>query len=74
MDPKVREAKLGEEEACGLYPFNGRDLPTELEELHVCVAMVEEECVAKAEELVALVIEASNGLMDLRMLPIQEVP
>jgi hypothetical protein len=48
---KVREAKLVEELACGLYPLDGRDLPIELEELHVCVAGIDVECVAKVEEL-----------------------
>jgi hypothetical protein len=51
-----------------LHSFDGWDLPTELEELHVRMAGVEEEHAAKAEELVMLVIEASNILMDLRIL------
>jgi hypothetical protein len=57
-----------------LHSFDGHDLPTELEELHARVARVEEEHVTVAGEMVALVVEASNTLMDLGMLPIWEVP
>jgi hypothetical protein len=46
----------------------------EMEELHACVAGVEEEHAADAEELATLVVEASNTLVDLGMLPIREVP
>jgi hypothetical protein len=67
---KMREAKLAEEQARGPHSFNGRDLLTELEELHVHVVGVEEECAAEARELAALVIEASNVLVDHKMLPI----
>jgi hypothetical protein len=38
------------------------------------VAGVEDEHAAKAGELSALVIEASNALIDLMMIPIQDVP
>jgi hypothetical protein len=38
------------------------------------VARVEDERVAEARELAALIIEASNTLVDLGMLPIWEVP
>jgi hypothetical protein len=72
-DMKMWEAKLAEEQACGLHSFDGRDMPAKLEELHVHVARVEEERAIEAGELAALVIEASNILVDLRMLPIWEV-
>jgi hypothetical protein len=70
----VREAKLTEEQACGLYSFDERDLPAELEELHTCVVGVQEERAAEAGELAALVVEASNALVDLGTLHIWEVP
>jgi hypothetical protein len=38
------------------------------------VAEAKEEHATQARKLVALVIEASNTIMDLRMLPIWEVP
>jgi hypothetical protein len=46
----------------------------ELEELHTCVVGVQEERAAEAGELAALVVEASNALVDLGMLHIWEVP
>jgi hypothetical protein len=52
----MREVKLAEE------------LPTELEELRSHVARAQEEHVAEAGKLVALVVEASTTLVDLRML------
>jgi hypothetical protein len=45
----------------GLYSFDRWDLPAELEKLHMRVAEVEEERVAKVGELAALVVEASNA-------------
>jgi hypothetical protein len=45
----------------------------ELEELCVRVAGIEDERAAKAGELSALVIEASNVLVDLGMLPIRDI-
>jgi hypothetical protein len=68
------EAKSAEEQACGLYSFDGRDLSAEMEELCVRVARVEEERAAEAGELAALVVEASIALVDLWTLPIQELP
>jgi hypothetical protein len=41
-DLKMREAKLAEEQVCGLHSFDGHNLPTELEELRVCVTRAEE--------------------------------
>jgi hypothetical protein len=73
-DLKVREAKLMEEQAHDLHSFDGWDLPTELEELHVRMAGVEDEHVVEAGELPTLVVEASNVLVDLEMLPIRDVP
>jgi hypothetical protein len=46
----------------------------ELEELHVCVARVEDECAAKAGKLSKLAMEISNALVDLGTLPIRDIP
>jgi hypothetical protein len=73
-DLKMREAKLVDKQACGLDFFDRRDLPAELEELRTRVAGVEEERAVKVGKLAALVVEASNTLVDLGMLPIWEVP
>jgi hypothetical protein len=45
------EEKLAKEQAQGLYSFDGRDLSTELEELHGCVAKIESK---RAVEVVQL--------------------
>jgi hypothetical protein len=69
----VWEAKLVEKHACGLHSFNGRDLSVKLEEVCVHVTGVEDERAVEARELSALVIEASNTLVHLRMLPIRDI-
>jgi hypothetical protein len=71
---EVHEAKLAEEQAQSLYPFDRWDLPAELEEFHVCVAGDADECATKAGKLSMLVVGISNALVDLGMLPIQDIP
>jgi hypothetical protein len=66
-------AKLVEEQARSLHSFNRCDLPTKLGELRAH-AIGDEECATETRKLAALVVEASNTLVDLGMLPIQEVP
>jgi hypothetical protein len=70
----VRGAKLVEEQARSLHSFNRCDLPTKLGELRAHAIGDEEERATEARKLAALVVEASNTLVDLGMLPIQEVP
>jgi hypothetical protein len=53
-----------------LHCFDGRDLMAKLEELHACVARVEDECTAEVGKLSKLVVEISNALVNLGMLPI----
>jgi hypothetical protein len=74
MDLEVQEAILAEEEACGLHPFDGRDLSVELEDIHAHVDMIEGERAIKAGQLLQLVMEISNALVDLGMLPVQDIP
>jgi hypothetical protein len=50
----MQEAKLAEEQAHDLHSFDGRDLPAELEELHVRVAGVEGEHATEVVEPLAL--------------------
>jgi hypothetical protein len=47
---------------------------TDLEDLAMSMARVEDECATEAGVLSVLVVEASNALVDLGMLPIQDVP
>jgi hypothetical protein len=68
------KAKLVEEHVHGLHSFDRRGLPAKLEELRAHVDADEEERAAKAGKLATLVVEASNTLMDLEILPIRDVP
>jgi hypothetical protein len=61
-------------QARGLYSFSGHDLSAELEELRARLARAKEERATEARKVAMLVVEASNTLMDLGMLPIWEVP
>jgi hypothetical protein len=74
MNLEMREAKLMEEQACGLHSFDGRDLSTKLEECCARVARGEDEHVAEAGKLLTLVMRISNALVDLEMLLIQNIP
>jgi hypothetical protein len=65
--------KLAEEQACGLYPFDGSYLLVELEELCERVARVESEHATEAMELSWLVREISDNLVDLGVFPIQDI-
>jgi hypothetical protein len=66
--------KAGGKQACGLHSFDGSDLLAKLEELCVHLAGVEDEHAVEAGELLTLVIEASNTVVDLRMLPMWDIP
>jgi hypothetical protein len=66
------EEKLTKEQARGLYSFDGRDLSAELEELrgHGVGVGVECECAAEVVQLSWSVMEISDALVNLGMLPI----
>jgi hypothetical protein len=74
MDMEVWEVKLVKEQVRCLHSFDRQDLPTELEDIHVRVARVEDECIVEARELSPLVMEISNALVDLGMLSIWDIP
>jgi hypothetical protein len=65
---------LAEEQAHGLQPFDGRDLPVKMEELRACVASVEDDHAIEAGKLSMLVLGISHALVDLGMLPIWDIP
>jgi hypothetical protein len=65
---------LVEEQERDLYPHNGWDLSAELEGIHACVDRIEVERAIEAKQLSWLVVEISNALADLGMLPIQVIP
>jgi hypothetical protein len=62
------------EQEHGLYSFDRRDLPVELEELRECVAGIESECTAEVVQLSRSVMEISNALVDVGVFPIWDIP
>jgi hypothetical protein len=69
----VQEAILVEEQAHILHPFDRRDLSVELGEIRAPVVRIEVERAAEVGQLSQLVMEISNALVDLGMLPIQNI-
>jgi hypothetical protein len=57
-----------------LHYFDRRDLSVELEGLPMRVDNVEVECTTVARQLLWFVTEISNALVDLGMLPVQDIP
>jgi hypothetical protein len=74
MDPEVQKVKLAEEQACSLHSFSGQDLSTEMEDLRTRVAGVEDECTIEVGKLSMLVVGIPNARVDLKMLPIWDIP
>jgi hypothetical protein len=58
----------------GLYPPGRRSLPSELGKLHECVAGTEDDRVIEGEQLSRSIREISGALVDLNVLPIQDIP
>jgi hypothetical protein len=74
MDLEQWEEKLAEEQARGLYSFDGGDLSEELEELHECMVGVESERTTEAVQLSWSVMEISDALVNLGVFPIRDIP
>jgi hypothetical protein len=73
MDLQMQEAILAEEQAHGLHPFDRQDLSVELEEIRARVDEIKGECAAEAGQLSQLVVEISNALVNIGMLPVQDI-
>jgi hypothetical protein len=71
---EVREAILAEEQERGLHPPNGRFLSTQLYQTRVRVDRINGERATEVGRQLQLVIVISNALVDLGMLPIQDIP
>jgi hypothetical protein len=71
VDLEQWEEKLAEEQAWGLYSFNGRDLLVELRE-HV--VGIESDCATKVVQLSLSAVEISDALVDLGVFPVQDIP
>jgi hypothetical protein len=74
MDLKHWEKELVDDQARGLYPPDGRDLPSELGKLHERVAEVKDDHTIATEQLSQSTIEISNALVELNVLAIQVIP
>jgi hypothetical protein len=70
----VQDAILAEEQARGPHPIDRQDLSVELEEIPARVDGVEGEHTTEAEQLSQLLVEISNALVNMWMLPIQDIP
>jgi hypothetical protein len=68
------EEKLMEEHAHDLHSFNRWDLLAGLEELHSCMAEIEDECATEAVRLSRLAMEIPDALIDLGVFPIWDIP
>jgi hypothetical protein len=73
-DMKVHEVILAEGLEHGLCPPNGRDLPAELDEAHTHVRRTTDDIAAEAEWLSRQVMQVAGVLIDLGLLPIEDVP
>jgi hypothetical protein len=74
MDMEVQEVILAEELERGLHPTNGQDLSAELDKACAQVAMINGERAAEAKQLSQWVVRISNILVDLGILPAQDIP
>jgi hypothetical protein len=74
MDLVVREAILVEEQEHVLCPIDGWDLLLELDMAHMRLDRINDERAAEARQLSQLVVKISDVLVDLGMLPVQDIP
>jgi hypothetical protein len=63
-----------EEQARDQHPPDRRDLSVELDEIRSCMDWIIGEHTAEAGRLSQLVMGISNALVDLGMLPVQNIP
>jgi RecA/RadA recombinase len=73
MDLEVWEVILVESEH-GLRPTDGWVLSVELDKAHVCMDRINGERAAEVEQLSRWFVRSSDVLIDLGMLPIQDIP
>jgi hypothetical protein len=73
MDLEVWEAILAKG-LDGLHPTDERDLSTELEKARVSVHMIDGERAAEAHQVSQWVVRISNVLVDLGLMPVQDIP
>jgi hypothetical protein len=74
MDLKVRELILVFKLGRGMHPTDGWDLLTELAKAHTRVDRINGECPTEAEHLSQRVMWISNVLVNLGVLPVEDIP
>jgi hypothetical protein len=72
-DLEVQEVILVEEQVRGLHPPDGRDLSVKLEETRARVDGINSKHAAEVGRLSQLVMGMSNAIVDLGMLPVQDI-
>jgi hypothetical protein len=74
MDLKVREVILAVELECGLHPPDRRDLSVELDMAHASVNKMVDDRAAEAKRLLRQVVQVAGILVNLGLLPIEDIP
>jgi hypothetical protein len=74
MDREVREAIQAVELEHGLYPPDGHDLSVELDKAHASVNRMVYDRNTEAEQLLQQLVQVANILVDLGLLPIEDIP
>jgi hypothetical protein len=74
MDREVREAIQAVELEHALYPPDGHDLSVELDKAHASVNRMVYDRNTEAEQLSRQVVQVANILVDLGLLPIEDIP
>jgi hypothetical protein len=74
MDREVREVIQAVELEHGLYPPDGHDLLVELDKAHASVNRMVYDRNTEAEQLSRQVVQVANILVDLGLLPIEDIP
>jgi hypothetical protein len=69
----VQEEILAEEQERGLHPPDRRDLSAELGQTHMCVDRINSKRTTKVGQLLQQVMEISSALVDLCLLPVQDI-
>jgi hypothetical protein len=70
----VREVILAEEKECGLHSSDGWDLSMEIDKAHALMDGITDERAAEVMPLSQHVVAISTALVDLGMLPVQDIP
>jgi hypothetical protein len=74
MDLEVHEAILVDELERGLHPSDGLDLSIELDKSCACVDRTTNDCAIEGDLLSRQVVRVADVLVDLGLLPAEDIP